>query len=104
MVRHIQTRGFSLTTSLKEAVQESLFDALGNYPFIRMLDVRLEDINGKNHGGIDKRCQVVIKVTDAPNIVVRSTQSDMYVAIRHCASKAKRVLRRHVNKRTRIAA
>ena len=104
MGMQIQTRGLSLTASLRETVNDSLFNVLEDYDFIKTLGVKLEDLHNTNHGVIDKRCQVVIVVENEPAMIVRSTQADMYVAIRHCASKVKRMLRRYVNDRARKLA
>ena len=94
MSMYIQARGFPLTNALRESVTGSLFDVFERHHQVETVDVRLEDINSREHGGIDKRCQVVVKVAHAPSIVIRSTQADMYIAIRHCASRVKKALGR----------
>jgi ribosomal subunit interface protein len=96
---HIQARGFTLTNALTDAVRSNLMDVLEAYRDVEKVDVRLEDINSRQHGGIDKRCQVVLKLAHAPTLIMRSTQHDMYLAIRHCASRVKHTLRRNADKK-----
>jgi len=60
---NIQARGFPLTRALENAVRTNFVDMLDAYQNVSLLDVRLEDINSSHHGGIDKRCQVVLKLT-----------------------------------------
>lgn len=98
---HIQSRGFPLTKPLKNAVEKYMADILVSHESIRAVDVRLEDINGKQRGGVDKRCQVILKQDNAPELVMRSTQDDMYLAIRKCAARLKRTLNRNSDKQNR---
>jgi ribosome-associated translation inhibitor RaiA len=83
---HIQARGFPLSKALKAAVEKHMLEILVSHEGIRGVDVRLEDINGKHRGGVDKRCQVILKQDNAPALILRSTQADMYLAIRNCAA------------------
>jgi len=92
---HIQARGFPLTKALKSVVQESILKVTERHHEVRTVAVRLEDINGNQHGGIDKSCRVVLNLDHAPSLVLQSTQSDMYLAIRHCAFRLKQTLNRN---------
>jgi ribosome-associated translation inhibitor RaiA len=95
---HIQARGFPLSKALKAAVEKHMLEILVSHEGIRGVDVRLEDINGKHRGGVDKRCQVILKQDNAPALILRSTQADMYLAIRNCAARLKRSLSRSSDK------
>jgi len=95
---NIQARGFPLTRALESAVRTNFVDMLDAYQNVSLLDVRLEDINSSHHGGIDKRCQVVLKLDSEPSLFMRSTQNDMYLAIKHCASRLKHTLQRNASK------
>ena len=101
MSLHIQARGFPLTRALENSVRTNLLDILERYREVMLLDVRLEDINSNQHGGIDKRCQVVLTLPNAPSVVIRSTQTDMYLAIKHCASRLKHTMIRYSQRKPR---
>jgi ribosomal subunit interface protein len=88
----IQTRGFTLTDALKNAVRTSIDPLVAGHQKTEFIEVRLEDINGNRHGGKDKRCRVVFPLPGAPSMVVSSTSEDMYKAIRHCAARLKHAL------------
>ena len=100
MSYHIQARGFHLTDTLINFTRHHLIDALDKFQFIKSMDIKLEDINGLSHGGIDKQCQVVLNLVKAEPVVIRSTHKDMYHAIKQSATRAKNTLSRHNQKNT----
>lgn len=102
MALHIQSRSFPLTRALELSIQDNLLDILDRYQQITLLDVRLEDINSNSHGGIDKRCQVLVRMSNSPEFVIRSTKEDMYHAIADCAGRVKHTLSRRALKKRKI--
>ena len=92
----IQSRGFTLTTALKQRVRERIGLILGNmgHPVMNV-DVRLSDINGPR-GGIDKKCQIHIRLSGYQSVTVTDIQHDMYYAIDRAASRATRTMRRRL--------
>ena len=92
----IQSRGFTLTPALKQRVRERIGLILGNtsHPVMNV-DVRLSDINGPR-GGIDKKCQIHIRLSGYPSVTVTDIQHDMYYAIDRAASRATRTMRRRL--------
>ena len=95
----IHTKGFSLTGALKARVSERINLIIGNvgHP-ITAIDVRLSDINGPR-GGVDKKCNIRIKLSGQPSIIVTDIQHDMYYAIDRAASRAMRAVRRQLSQR-----
>ena len=93
----IQSRGFTLTPALKQRVSKRIGLIIGNtgHP-ITNVDVRLSDINGPK-GGVDKRCQIHIKLSGYPSVTVTDIQHDMYYAIDRAASRATRIVRRRLS-------
>ena len=65
----VQALGFELTPALRSHAVRRLHFALGRSEAqVSRLSVRLSDLNGPR-GGEDKRCQVRITLTDAPEVV-----------------------------------
>lgn len=79
----IQARSFALTKSLKQYVEEKLTAALSGYAKHRHFKravIRLSDINGPR-GGEDKQCHIQVMLAGVPDVIIKSTQQDMYAAI-----------------------
>ena len=102
MALHIQSRSYPLTRALELSIQDNLLDILERYQQITLLDVRLENINSNTHGGIDKRCQALVRMSNSPEFIIRSTKEDMYHAIQDCAGRVKHTLSRRVMKQRKI--
>ncbi len=94
----IQTRGFSLTESLRDYTEKRMKFALHrNDKHILRTCVWLADINGPR-GGIDKRCQVELTMAGHSNIVIEDTQADLYFAIDRASERCMRTLARHLER------
>ena len=94
----IRALGFSLSDALGRHVTARLEHVLG--PFARrivMVAARLEDVNG-DHGGIDKRCRVVVTLRRGNVIVAEATDQDMYVAVDKVAARIRRSVKRAVTR------
>ncbi|MGN6368892.1 MAG: HPF/RaiA family ribosome-associated protein [Phycisphaerae bacterium] len=98
MILFHQARGFSLTGALQQRLETRIWHGLGHLaPRVVEARVRLDDINGP-HGGQDKRCSIVAKLTERRTLVARAIHRDLYAAIDMAAerirSAAERVVRR----------
>ena len=94
----IQTRNFVLTEGLRSHVQRRLFFAMARFQGrVQRITVRLSDTNGPR-GGLDKCCHLQIRVDGVPDIVVSSTEKDLYAAISGSAERAGQSLRRYLKR------
>lgn len=92
----IQSRDFSLTEALEHHVHKRLdFTLARGARKVRRVDVRLSDLNGPR-GGVDKRCQIEVRLEGLPVVVVEDIQSDLYTAIDRAASRAGRTVMRRL--------
>jgi ribosomal subunit interface protein len=92
----IRARGFSLTQALRAHCERQLAFALSRFASrLTQVTVRLVDINGP-HGGVDKRCSVVISLHGHGPIAVESTDVDLYAAISRSAERAGQAVVRRV--------
>lgn len=94
----IQSKGFSLTESLKNYTAQRMRFALqrSNSHVIRA-HVRLADINDPR-GGVDKRCHIELALADHNNIVIEDTQADLYFAIDRACERTMRTLNRRLER------
>jgi len=99
MFINIRALGFDLSDALGRHVKARLEHALE--PFARRIVVvtaRLEDVNG-DHGGIDKRCRVVVTLRRGIVIVAEATDEDLYIAVDKVATRVRRSVKRVVTRR-----
>ncbi|MBA2660933.1 MAG: HPF/RaiA family ribosome-associated protein [Bradymonadaceae bacterium] len=84
----IHASGFALTDSIETHLQRRIAFALDRLRGrIRCVSVKLSDING-SRGGIDKRSQLQVQLTDASDVVVADVQRDLYVAMTRAVDRA----------------
>ena len=96
MQLEIQARDFLLTEALRNYIERRIGFALSSrYDQIQRIVVRLSDINGKR-GGIDKRCQIQVKLPRLKDIVVEDTESGLYVAIDRATDRVTRTVARRL--------
>lgn len=96
MIIDIKAVGLGLTPGLRNYVTERISASMGRLGSrIRRVLVRLSDLNGPR-GGLDKQCQLMLRIDGAPPIVVRDTEEDLYVAVDRAAERARRTLTREV--------
>ncbi len=94
----LTTRYLPLTRDLEDYVQRRLDFAVGSrYDQVRRISVTLSDVNGPR-GGVDKRCQIIVKISGQPDLVVEDTQADLTVAIDRAASRVSRTLARRISR------
>ncbi len=98
----IQTRGFSITESLRLYVLQRIRFVLGWAGIgTRKLAVVLSDINGPR-GGNDKRCKIQVQLVGGKDLVIEDTEADMYVAIDRAAERADRALVRRMKREREV--
>ena len=94
----IQARGFDLTEGLQmHALRRIRFALDWARHDVRIVDVRLSDVNGPR-GGIDKACQIRIPLAGHPLIVVEDIDADLYAAIDRAAGRCERTLARRLGR------
>lgn len=77
----IQARNFPLTDALRSHIKRRLGFSLSSIEFhIHRVLVWLSDIDGPR-GGADKRCHIQVVLTHIPDVVIKDTESDIYIAI-----------------------
>jgi putative sigma-54 modulation protein len=91
MKTDIQSRGFTLTDTLKASVEAHAAHYRKHFPNLTPgITVRLFDING-TRGGPDKCCLVHLNLgRDGTELVASSVDSDLYLAIANAFAKAVR--------------
>ncbi|MEN8719869.1 MAG: HPF/RaiA family ribosome-associated protein [Oceanococcaceae bacterium] len=96
---HMQSRPFSLTAGLRQAVRRALRPVDRRFgESLQSVQVRLDDINGKR-GGVDKRCRLVFGLPHVEPVVVEALSDDMYRAIGMASRRAQHALDRRTQRR-----
>ncbi len=99
----IQTQGFPMSSSVYRRARGQLERALGSFrESIVDLDVFLKDVNGPK-GGFDKAVVVRVNLTSQQSVTVETVSSNLHAAIILSARRAKRSVRRAIEKRRRVA-
>jgi putative sigma-54 modulation protein len=99
MFIEIRALGFNLTDAIRTHVESRIESALG--PFARWVltvTARLEDING-HHGGVDKRCSLVVAIRRRGTVVANAVHEDLYLAVDEAAGRIRRSVQRLVTRR-----
>lgn len=98
MQMDIQARSFALTEGLRAHVEQRLRFAMTRFQdqMVRFA-VRLSDVNGPK-GGVDKGCHPQVRLRGLPDIVVKDTEVDLYVA----GDRAGRTLERYLRQARRV--
>ena len=103
MQMSIQTQGFPMSSSVYRRARAQLERALGSFrESIVDLDVFLKDVNGPK-GGFDKAVVVRVNLTTQQSVTVETISSNLHAAIILSARRAKRSVRRAIEKRRRVA-
>lgn len=92
----IQARNFTLTDALHSYIERRLGFVLSSRDeHIQRVLVRVSDINGPR-GGADKCCQIQVILSHVPNVIIKDTETDLYVAIDRAADRAGRTVGRRL--------
>lgn len=98
----IHAHDFPLTEDLRAHVERRFQFAVGRFQDqLLSVIVRLSDINGPR-GGVDKHCQVQIRLRGLPKIVIKDTEADLYVAVDRAADRSGRTLARNLQRAQRM--
>lgn len=100
----VRSEGFELTGALQHHAQRRLDFALARFrPHLGWVYMRLTDDNGPR-GGVDKRCQVRVRLPGLPRVVINELADDLYAAIDRAADRAGRTVARRLarHERTRL--
>lgn len=99
----IQSRGFTLTESLRQHAERRLQFAIGSMRGnLRAVAMRLSDENGPR-GGEDKLCRIQASLAGEPPVVIEDIQSDLYVAIDRAADRLGRTVARRLHRQRRAS-
>jgi len=96
----IDTRamGFALTDAIRMHVEARIESALGHFSrWVFKVTARLEDINA-DHGGVDKRCGLVVAIRGHGVVTAEAMDRDLYAAVDEAARKARRLVIRPVKR------
>ena len=98
----IQTQGFEVTPPIGARVHERFGQALDRYADELIdIDVFLKDVNGPK-GGNDKQVIARLHIRHLAPVTISTTHSDLYQAIDVSARRARRTVRRAVQKKQLI--
>jgi len=95
-----------VTTVLREYIDRRLHFALGRFgPAIDHVIVRVGDINGPR-GGVDKRCQIVVKLRASGSnpIAIDDSDEELHVAVARASNRAERTVARAIERKRRKRA
>lgn len=98
----IIAKGIDASQALREYIMERVDYALDRaQDSISFITVRITDMNGPK-GGIDKRCQIHLKMSGMPTVVVTGVSASIIDAIDHAAQRATRVVERILSRANEI--
>ncbi len=87
---NIKARSFYLTSSLRSHAERRLRFTLTRYcDRIQHVVMRLSEVYHL-HGELNKRCHLQVVVAGIPDVVVETTEADLYTAIDRATDRAER--------------
>jgi putative sigma-54 modulation protein len=99
----LEMRGvnFELADALVDHIERRLRFALGRFAArINRLTVHLTDVNGPR-GGIDKRCRIAVALVPRGMVMIEGSGQDPFALISDAAKRARRSVRRALERRRR---
>ena len=94
----IVDRDKCLTPSIRELAKRRLFFALSRFDSkIDDVTLTVRDLNGPK-GGVDKRCQLRIKLRYGDSVILTNLDSTLEACISHLADRAGRTIARRVSR------
>ncbi len=98
----IQSQSFPLTEALEQRIRDRVVGATRRFSrFVTKADIYLEDLNGPK-GGEDMSVRILVTMLDRQSVVVEAEHADMYKAIDKAGSRARRAIKRSLQKGRRI--
>jgi ribosome-associated translation inhibitor RaiA len=99
MVIETRAMGFPLPDAILRHAEARVEAALGFAArHVVRVTVRLDDVNGAEHGGADKRCRVVVSLRQHRTVAVEAVDADLYAAIDAAGHTARRAVLRDVKR------
>jgi len=98
----IIAKGIDASQALREYIMERVDYALERAEdSISFITVRISDVNGPK-GGVDKRCQIHLKMLGLPTVVVTGVSASIIDAIDSAAQRASRVVERIISRANEV--
>ena len=88
----ISVRRMTVSQVVKQIVRNLCSDVQNKFNGIQNIDVKIEDINGPNKSGIDKRCHLKVRGKERLAIDVEEVDEDLHSAIDNAFRRLKQVL------------
>ena len=99
MQTDIQSLSFAITDGLRNHIKRRLAFALSaREEHIHRVSVRLTDVNGPK-GGDDMCCHIQVVLNQLPDVVVKDTQADIYMAVDRAADRVGRTVTRQLSRK-----
>jgi ribosome-associated translation inhibitor RaiA len=99
MLIKLRSDGVDLASVLTRHVERRLRLALGaSAASVREATVHLSDVN-RPGGGIDQKCSVRVALSPLGSIRAEATDTDMLMALERAAGRARRSIRREIDRR-----
>jgi putative sigma-54 modulation protein len=90
----IIAKGVKASKSMREHIMDCVDSALIHVQdSVHFITVRITDMNGPK-GGIDKRCQIHLKLSGMPAVVVTEVSASVSAAVDRAAQRAAKVVER----------
>lgn len=94
MLINTRAMGFALTDAILQHIKARVESALGPFSkHVLKVTVRLHDVNA-DHGGIDKRCNIVVALRRRGVEFAHATHSDLYTAVDEAVHRIRRSVQR----------
>lgn len=94
----IRAHDLLLTPGLRAHVRRRLQFTLSRFQdHVSRVTVRLSDINGAR-GAADKQCHIQLHLHGLPEMVIKDTEVDLYVAVDRAAERTGRSLGRYLQR------
>ena len=98
----IIAKGIDASQSLREYIMERVDLALVRaQDSINFINIRISDLNGPK-GGVGKRCQIHLKLSGLPTVVVTGVSASIIDAIDYAAQRAAKVVERVLSRANAI--
>ncbi len=95
---HVQSRGFGLTQGLRSYGERRLLFSLSRFgDHVRSVRLAFDDLNCPR-GGVDKRCQVLVRLALSREVRIQQSDRDMYAAIDRAGDRVHQAVARELER------
>lgn len=99
MILRVFSHGMKRTAEIKTHLERRLHFAVSRFaPRIERIEAGLIDVNGEDHGGVDKRCRLVAKVRGVGRLVVQDDDDEWLALIDRTADRLGRLVKRELER------